>query len=93
MRFAPNDVAPDMADRLAKSLRLAGVGVAEMAQWLEKSPNTVGTWLRGTAKPDPANLKMWAIRTGVPSEWLETGIWPEGWPGNPDDLMNHVNQA
>lgn len=63
----------DLADRLRKSLRVADVSVQEMADYLEVNRNTVGRWLGGGGEPKGLYIRMWALRTGVPLEWLTTG--------------------
>lgn len=63
----------DLADRLAKALRTAGVGHGEMAEHLGVSRNTVGNYTAGRRTPNLATLRVWALRTGVPLEWLQTG--------------------
>ena len=70
-------VEPDLADRLAKSLQVAGLSVADMADYMEVHRNSVGAWLNRRSEPRPANIRLWAIRTGVPYEWLRNGTWPE----------------
>lgn len=72
-------LAFDLADRLRKSLRVSGVSVQEMSDYLEVSRNTVGRWVNGHYVPSRAELIAWALRTGVPVAWLETGtIQPRG---------------
>lgn len=66
----------DMADRLRKALRQANVGVQEIAEYLGISRNTVGSWLAGRAEPGKAFVMLWAMRTGVPLKWLQTGENP-----------------
>jgi transcriptional regulator with XRE-family HTH domain len=63
----------DLADRMAKSLRTAGIGVQEMADYLDVHRNTVGGWLHGRIRPDVRTLRLWALRTGVSYEWLLHG--------------------
>jgi hypothetical protein len=72
-----SELEPDLADRLAKSLQVAGLSVAEMADYMEVHRNSVGAWLNRRSEPRPANIRLWAIRTDVPYEWLRYGIWPE----------------
>lgn len=62
-----------MADRLRKSLRHNNIGVQEMADYLGVGRNTVGRYVNGHGSPDRRTLLLWAMRTGVPIEWLETG--------------------
>ena len=60
----------DLADRMAKSLRTAGIGVQEMADYLDVHRNTVGGWLHGRIRPDVRTLRLWALHTGVSYDWL-----------------------
>lgn len=63
-----------LGDRLRKSLRDAGVSVQEMAEHLDVSRNTIGNWLSDrTGRPSRSALMVWAMRCGVPFEWLLTG--------------------
>jgi transcriptional regulator with XRE-family HTH domain len=72
----------DLADRLAKALRVSGVGASEMAEHLGVHRNTVGGYLHGHHVPMRAALIVWALRTGVPLEWL-TGQQPAPHPVGP----------
>ncbi len=63
-------------DRMRVALRSAGIGVQEMADYLEVSRGTVSTWLNDKITPGKQTLRLWAIRTGVPLVWLETGQAP-----------------
>lgn len=65
-----------VGDRLRKALSYAGVSNAEMAQTLGVSPNTVGNYIADRTKANRSTLVVWAMRTGVPVEWLEHGIEP-----------------
>ena len=72
----------DLADRLRKALRVADVSVQEIADYLGVSRNTVGAWINGRVVPGKAFVRLWAMRTGVPYEWLSTGESPgQGGPG------------
>jgi hypothetical protein len=73
----PPELEPDLADRLNKSLYVSGISVADMAQFLEVHRNSVGAWLNRRTQPRPANLRLWAMRTNVPYEWLRYGTWPD----------------
>jgi len=76
----------DIADRLRKSLREADIGVQEMANYLQVARNTVSTWINGRIEPSAQTVRLWALRTGVPFEWLCHGdlspcdIRPRGIP-------------
>jgi transcriptional regulator with XRE-family HTH domain len=72
----------DMADRLRKALRVADLSVQDIADYLGVSRNTVSAWINGRTVPNKASLMLWAMRTGVPLEWLQTGESPgQGGPG------------
>ena len=60
----------DEADRLRKALRESGVSVQEMAEYLGVSRNTVSRWINGAVPPKAHVMRLWALRTGVPYEWL-----------------------
>lgn len=66
----------DLADRLRKSLRDSGLGVQEMADYLGVSRKTVGNWTNGHVTPGRPELRLWALRTGVPMDWLLDGTVP-----------------
>lgn len=70
-------------DRLAKALRFNKVGVGEMADYLGVSRNTIGNYTSGRTPVDKRTRMLWAMRTGVPVEWLEHGTGPEH--NGPDD--------
>lgn len=71
----------DLADRLRKSLRVAGMEVQEMAEYLEVTRGTVGNWINGRNKPSNQTLRLWSMRTGAQLEWLKTGTKK---PASPD---------
>jgi transcriptional regulator with XRE-family HTH domain len=71
----------DQADRLAKALQHRGIKVQQMADYLGVSRNTIGNYLSRRSKPDKRTLLLWAMKTGVPREWLEDGKTP---PDDPD---------
>lgn len=45
----------------------------EMAEALELSPTTIRNYLGGRTKPKFATIESWALRCGVPLDWLRTG--------------------
>ena len=61
------------ADRLGKSLVAAGMSSAQMSDHLGVSRNTISNWINGRTTPRRSDLIVWAMRTGVPIEWIETG--------------------
>lgn len=64
------------ADRLRKSLHAAGMSSQEMADYLGVNRNTVSRYINDERDPKRSILRLWALRTGVPLEWLETGNIP-----------------
>ena len=66
----------DTADRLRRALRISGVGVQEMADYLGVGRTTVSNWISGRIEPRPAMVRLFALRTGFPYEWLLTGETP-----------------
>jgi transcriptional regulator with XRE-family HTH domain len=60
----------DLADRMRKALREADIGVQEIADYLGVARNTVSTWINGRIEPSTQTLRLWALKCGVPYEWL-----------------------
>ena len=59
--------------RLGLALEESGVGVQEMADYLDVSRESVSRWINGRGVVRRAILRLWALRTGVDLVWLETG--------------------
>ena len=75
MHATPGVPEWDLADRLGKSLKASGVAAGEMAEYLDVHRNTISRYVNGHGnRPDKRTLRLWALRTGVPLEWLEKGI-------------------
>ena len=80
-------LAFDTSDRMRKAIQVRDLSIAEMAEYLDVSRQGVGTWLGGRRRPSTQTLRLWALRTGVPYEWLTTGecpgqdsnLQPTGW--------------
>ena len=66
----------DLADRLRKSLRTGAVSSGEMAAYLDVDRSTVTNWMSGRINPRVQSLRLWAMRCGVPFEWLRDGTAP-----------------
>lgn len=66
----------DLADRLRKSLRISGVTSNAMGEYLDLSRTSISAYINGRTHPDQRTLRLWALRTGVPLEWLEHGADP-----------------
>jgi transcriptional regulator with XRE-family HTH domain len=73
----------DKADRMRRALRVSGIAVGDMAEYLQVSRNTVTAWINGRNEPRRRDLAAFAMRTGFPVKWLETGEEPDdgGTPG------------
>jgi transcriptional regulator with XRE-family HTH domain len=67
-------------DRMRLSLKASGVGVQEMAEYLGVSRYTISNWINDRIHPRLSDLRVWAMRTGVPLTWLQTGQAPGGGP-------------
>ena len=64
------------ADRLRKAREVAQIDQGTFAADLGVSRNTVTNYERGHVRPRRPVLLAWAMRTGVPLSWLETGEAP-----------------
>ena len=77
-------LAFDLGDRLAKSLRVSGVSSQEMAATLRVSRNTISNYVHGNTTIPYLAMREWALRTGVPFEWLENGVLNDESPSGSD---------
>ena len=96
MNKARNQVIPqwDVADRLHKSLRVTGLSVQDMADDLEVHRNTISAWLNGRSRPKKTQLIAWALKTGLPFEWLSTGSGDPAHEPDPDrELLRALAEA
>jgi transcriptional regulator with XRE-family HTH domain len=73
MQVPGNIPEETIGDRLRRSLKHSKVTVQDMAVHLEVSRNTVGNYINDHVRIPGGYLKLWAMRTGVPIEWLRTG--------------------
>lgn len=71
----------DLADRMRKSLREVGIDVQEMAAYLGCSRSSVSGWINGRITPSLQTQRLWALRCGVPFEWLRNGAVQVAEPG------------
>jgi transcriptional regulator with XRE-family HTH domain len=71
---------PDLLDRLHMALRRGKVSRAQMAEALEVTPNTVSNYTSGRTEISGPQLRIFAMRCGMPYEWLRYGIKPSDAP-------------
>jgi transcriptional regulator with XRE-family HTH domain len=74
-------LAQHRGDWMRKALGLEHLTGIQMAEFLEVDEATVSRWLNGKSRAGKQTLRVWAMRTGAPLSYLETGIIPEGWTG------------
>lgn len=71
--------------RLKMALDHADLSVQEMADHLDYSRGQLSRYLNDKGEPPRRPvLREWALRCGVPFEWLAYGIDPTG-PNDPDE--------
>lgn len=75
-----------IADRFRKARESAGFSASEFAQRTSMARGTISAAENGHRVPSRANMRLWALATGVPFEWLETGKTPSGDDGAPVDV-------
>ena len=73
MPGTPSIPPETIGDRMRRALRKENISVQEMAEYLGVSRNTVGTWINDHIRPSEQTFKLWAMRTGVPLQWLKEG--------------------
>lgn len=85
MSTQPQHFIPEwtMGDRLRKAREEAGYSQRDFADLIGVSRATVSNAEVGVGKkgPLPVTVRAWALATGVPVEWLETGCVPSD-PGS-----------
>lgn len=62
-----------VGDRLRKARETTGLNQSHFAERLGVSRNTVSSAEAGAVQVRRITLNAWAMATGVPVEWLETG--------------------
>ena len=58
---------------MALALEESGTSVDQMAARLRVHRNTVLNYLGGRRQPPHSTIEIWAMQTGYPVEWLDTG--------------------
>ena len=62
-----------VGDRLWKSRTVAGLTQTEMAEYLGMSRVSLSRYETGHNRPPLTVMRLWAMRCGVPLEWLRYG--------------------
>jgi transcriptional regulator with XRE-family HTH domain len=78
---------------MRKALQHSDTGIQEMADYLGVSRNSASNWINDRITPKTQTMRLWALRTGVPLEWLLTGETPMEWGGgdsNPEPDVSGV---
>jgi transcriptional regulator with XRE-family HTH domain len=83
----------DLADRMRRAMRVSGVGVQEMADYLGVARNTVSNWINGHIVPSRQTLRLWALRTGAPFEWIERGAVGDSGPGGDGGAESGIQET
>lgn len=76
-----------------KALAHAGVTHLEMAEHLGVNPSTMRTWTSGRIRPRAGMLRQWALRCGVPYEWLLNGWVTGDTPPSVDTKLTVTQEA
>ena len=77
------------ADRLRKAREMTGLDRASFADLIGVSAKTVLNYETGaTTRVKPLVRRAWALATGVPAVWLETGQTPAPGDGGDEGLLN-----
>lgn len=97
MTISPVGVVPEWTrgDRLRKAREITGMTTRQFAEHIGVSQKTV-TDAENEKRPTMRKilLNAWALGTGVPAEWLETGVAPtDGGPGDGGDPVNRQYPA
>lgn len=78
--------------RLQMALDHADVKVQEMADELGYARNSLSRWMHDEGEPRDVVVKQWALKCGVPYEWLRYGITPATGPDTGGDLQERTSR-
>ncbi|WP_371512215.1 helix-turn-helix domain-containing protein [Microbacterium paraoxydans] len=76
-----------IADRLRKARESAGYEQREFAAMTSMARGTISAAENGHRVPSKANIRLWALATGVPFEWLLNGEEPPTGGGSSVGLL------
>jgi transcriptional regulator with XRE-family HTH domain len=73
-----HEVVPEwtIGDRMLKSRTVAGLTQTELADYLGMSRVSLSRYETGHNRPPLTVLRLWAMRCGVPLDWLRYGDAP-----------------
>lgn len=74
--------------RLQRALAHAGLRAETMADELGVDRRTLSRWMHDKGPVRRGYLSQWALRCGVPFEWLAYGVEPEGPDAPPHQGVN-----
>jgi transcriptional regulator with XRE-family HTH domain len=63
----------ELHHRMAIAMEFASVTRSEMAEYLGVSGNTISNYTKGHTAVPTSVQRLWALRCGVPYQWLVTG--------------------
>ena len=61
---------PTTGDVMRRTLDAAELSSADMADYLGVSRYSVSNWLNDRVRPSTQTMRLWALRTGAPYEYL-----------------------
>lgn len=76
-----------LGDRLRKAREHAGLSTAALGTDLGLHRNSIGAYERDQTEPKRAVLMAWALRCGVPFEWLVSGEAPPSDDGGGTEVL------
>lgn len=83
----------DLADRLEKARRVAGLSQLQLAEAIDISRRSVGLYECGHLEPKRHVILAWALVTGVSGHWLLTGRQPRANENSFDTLIHIPGRA
>lgn len=94
MTISPTGIVPEwtIGDRLRKARELTGLDRSAFADAVGVTRNTVTKYETHDKAPKRLLLKAWALRCGVSTAWLESGVAPTG-PTPDDGIYFHGNTS
>lgn len=75
-----------LTDRLRKAREVAGLDQAELAELIGVGRTSISNYEKAVSTPKRPVILSWALATGVPVEWLASGITPEPGPNEPHTM-------